>query len=543
MIKGGEEIKMSDKDDTLEKGEQTPSFEEFQKELSKFMKEKFGDKVMGFAFPQPDIFKPKSETSTEKKSSHPVNFDLKPKDVKAYLDRFIIQQEEAKKVLAVAVCDHYHHVATCMGKNNCGSYSKQNVLLIGPTGVGKTYLVKTIAQLIGVPFIKSDATKFSETGYVGGDVEDLIRDLVHKANGDVEWAQYGIVYLDEADKIAAPVNLLGRDVSGQGVQRGLLKLMEETEIPLRTANDLTGQIQAVMEFQSKGKIDRKTINTRHILFIMSGAFDGLPEIVKKRLEIRSIGFQSGLSEKKAESIFHHQAATHDFVKFGFDPEFIGRLPVRVVLNDLSEKDLYHILKNSEDSVIRQYVSDFKAYGIEAIFSEDALRTIAHKASLEKTGARGLFTVCEKALRNFKYELPSTNVQRFVITPSLIENPEEELKRMLANPDFIDHEFIVLQLDSFEREFLAQHGVKIHFDESAQSWISKAYHEGAGSVQDLCRERLKNYEYGLALIFQNSGKEDFEITQEVLENPKGVLDQWIKNSYGLKRKRSNPKRES
>lgn len=515
--------------------ERTPSFEEFQKEFSKFLKEKYGSK--GFAFPQADVFKTQEDNSKGKKTSHEVQFDLKPKEVKTYLDRFVIQQEEAKKVLAVAVCDHYHHVTSCKGASNCGAYAKQNVVLIGPTGVGKTYLVRMIADLIGVPFIKSDATKFSETGYVGGDVEDLVRDLVHKADGDIDLAQNGIIYLDEVDKIAAPSNVVGRDVSGQGVQRGLLKLMEETEVPLKSSTDLTSQIQAVMEFQAKGKIERKTINTRHILFIMSGAFDGVSEIIKKRLDTRSIGFSHNSSPVKQDSQLQRKATTRDFVKFGFDPEFIGRLPVRVVLDELSEEDLYKILKSSEDSVIKQYVADFKSYGIEAIFSDESLKAIAHKAAVEKTGARGLFTVCEKVLRDFKYELPSTGIKRFVITPSLIDNPSMELQHMLKNPDYIDQEFVVLQIQSFEKDFSSKHGVRIHFDESAQNWIAKTYHQDSISVERLCHEQLKNYEYGLTLIRQNSGKEDFVITLEVLNHPKEILDQWIKDSYAGKRKRS------
>jgi endopeptidase Clp ATP-binding regulatory subunit ClpX len=517
--------------------DQTPSFEEFQKEFSKFLKEKYGGK--GFVFPQADVFKTQEDTFKEKKTSREVHFDLKPKEVKAYLDRFVIQQDEAKKVLAVAVCDHYHHVASCKGKenSNCGAYSKQNVLLIGPTGVGKTYLVRMIADLIGVPFIKSDATKFSETGYVGGDVEDLVRDLVHKADGDIDLAQYGIIYLDEADKIAAPSNIVGRDVSGQGVQRGLLKLMEETEVPLKSSTDLTSQIQAVMEFQTKGKIERKTINTRHILFIMSGAFDGVSEIIRKRLNTRSIGFSQNSTFVKEDSDLQRKATTRDFVKFGFDPEFVGRLPVRVVLNELSEEDLYKILKSSEDSIVKQYVADFKSYGIEAIFSDDALKAIAHKAALEKTGARGLFTVCEKVLRDFKYELPSTGIKRFVITPSLIDDPSLELQRMLKNPDYVDQEFVALQIQSFEKDFLSKHDVKVRLDDSAKDWITKTYHQGSVSVEQLCRERLKNYEYGLTLIRQNSGKEDFVITAEVLNHPKEMLDQWIQESYSGKKKRS------
>jgi endopeptidase Clp ATP-binding regulatory subunit ClpX len=517
--------------------EQTPSFEEFQKDFSKFLKDRYGSKAFAFGFPQTDTFKTQEETSKGKKTAHGIKFDLKPKEVKSYLDRFVIEQEEAKKVLSVAVCDHYHHVASCKGAGTCGVYAKQNVLLIGPTGVGKTYLVRIIADLIGVPFAKSDATKFSETGYVGGDVEDLVRDLVHKADGDIDLAQYGIIYLDEVDKIAAPSNIMGRDVSGQGVQRGLLKLMEETEVPLKSATDLTSQIQSVMEFQAKGKIDRKTINTRHILFIMSGAFDGVTEIIKKRLDTRSIGFSQNLSRVKEDSQFQRKATTHDFVKFGFDPEFIARLPVRVVLNDLSPENLYEILKTSEDSIVKQYVSDFKSYGIEAIFSDESLKAIALKAVLEKTGARGLFTVCEKALRDFKYELPSTGIKRFVVTPALIEAPAEELQRMLKDPDYTDHEFIVLQIQSFEKDFAAKHGVKIHFDASAQDWIAKTYRQEAISVEELCRRQLKNYEYGLTLIRQNSGKEDFVITPEVLNHPKETLDQWIKDSYSRKRKRS------
>ncbi|MDR2200674.1 MAG: AAA family ATPase, partial [Puniceicoccales bacterium] len=203
------------------------------------------------------------------------HFNFKPKEIKEYLDRFVISQDEAKKILSVAICDHYNHVRHMIsGENNRSrEYMKQNILILGPTGVGKTYLVKTIAKLIGVPFVKADATKFSETGYVGGDVEDLIRNLIKIANGNVELAQYGIVFIDEIDKITNAINDGGRDISGRGVQINLLKLMEETEVSVYSQTDVLNQMRSFMSFANNKKQQADKINTKNILFIVSGAFD------------------------------------------------------------------------------------------------------------------------------------------------------------------------------------------------------------------------------------------------------------------------------
>src|SRR5690349_6646556 len=266
--------------------EQNPSFpspEELKSKLAEFMKSNFGDRVAFTTMTQPDV----AETGAEEKApedSKDFDFNFLPRDIKGHLDRFVIKQDEAKKVLSIAVCDHYNHAKYLdqLERENPKAaeqleYAKQNVILVGPTGVGKTYLIKHIADLIKVPFVKADATKFSETGYVGGDVEDLVRELIHKANGDLNRAQFGIIYIDEIDKIASAGTMIGRDVSGRGVQTTLLKLMEETEVPLRSMNDLQGQLQAAFEFQRKGKAKRETINTRHILFVVSGAFERLKQ--------------------------------------------------------------------------------------------------------------------------------------------------------------------------------------------------------------------------------------------------------------------------
>jgi ATP-dependent Clp protease ATP-binding subunit ClpX len=505
-----------------------PSPEEFRKQLSEFMKQHF-----------PGVTNPAFATDEETgdpapppkaPSSDAFQFTYKPRDVKAHLDRFVIKQEEAKKVLSVALCDHYNHVRLSREGRETDNYAKQNIILIGPTGVGKTYLIRSVADLIGVPFVKGDATKFSETGYVGGDVEDLVRELVRRADGDAERAQYGIIYIDEIDKIAgSTTNSSGRDVSGRGVQTNLLKLMEETEVSARAPNDIAGQIQAMMDLQRGGKKGPSLINTKHILFIVSGAFDGLEKIVRRRMREAVIGFAAQNRVASDEEVLK-EAQTRDFIDFGFEPEFIGRLPVRVHCHALNVDDLFHILKNSEGSIIRQYEQDFAAYGIEVLFREDGLRRIAERAADEKTGARGLMTVCERVFRDFKFELPSTVVKQVVVTRELVDDPACALKTLLAEQAKQEHEIMKQVVREFAQRFRESFGLTLSFTDDAAEHLVTIAIDQKKTVRDLCNEKFKDFQFGLRLVSQNSGRTEFTVDRAVVEAPDRVLSEWVVASY-------------
>jgi ATP-dependent Clp protease ATP-binding subunit ClpX len=475
--------------------------------------------------PGPDESQPASASKSR------FDFNLTPRQVKEHLDRFVIKQDEAKKVLAITVCDHYHHVQAMTSGNALTNYIKQNVLVMGPTGVGKTYLVKCLAELIGVPMVRADATKFTETGYVGGDVEDLVRDLVTQAEGDKDIAQYGIVYLDEVDKLASSSSGGGRDVSGRGVQTNLLKLMEETEVPLRSQTDLQSQLQAAMEFQRRGgKVKKETINTRHILFIVSGAFDKLPEIVKRRLSKSEIGFAAAARpDRKTEEVLA-EATTRDLIDYGMEPEFVGRLPVRVACSALVVDDLFAILKQSEGSLIHQYEEAFRAYSIEVMFTGDGLRAMAKLAAEEQTGARGLVTVGERTLRPFKFELPGSHVRRFVVHEALVLDPEAELRRILSDGKYEERLVMGEIAKQFAARFEEKHLLRLELTpDGIEALVEGAFTEGR-NMRDHCALIFKDFEFGLKLISKNSGQTTFTIDRSVVEAPDQTMSRWVVNSY-------------
>ena len=478
------------------------------------------------------------------KGSAPTARLFTPREVKAYLDKYVIGQEEYKKRLAIAAAFHFA-MLRFMRENprdiGFKRFRKKNTLIAGPSGSGKTYCVEVLGDLLEIPTLIVDATDYTEAGYVGKSADDMIRELIDMAPGATrqEQAEYitkygAIIFVDELDKKARE-GAIGHDISREGFQRAILKLVERKTVAIENPMSPSAQIQDLMDRQRGKKKQDNNLSTEKILFILGGSFqrsqDNLEMIIRKRLSRKAAtedehgnmvigGF--GASQKKDSDneykSYYSIATEEDFIKFGLIPELVGRTPIRSHVNHLSKNDLIRIMTDTEDSILRQYQVEFKTFNLELNFSDDAVEWIAERAEKAKTGARALIGVLEEVLTEFQYELPGTQHRNLLITREVCEQPKDYLLRLLARSPFEDY------ADSFQSEF----GIALEFTPEAEEYVRKYAEDGHIQISDALKILLSG---ASALNYMGfSGK--YTISRDMLEDPKyfdNIYVEWHKRN--------------
>lgn len=475
---------------------------------------------------------------------------LSPREVKAHLDKYVIGQEEYKRRLSIAAAFHFailNLLDEAVEDVPVKRFRKKNTIIAGPSGSGKTYSAEVLGDLLEVPTLIVDATDYTEAGYVGKSADDMIRELIDVAPGHTRQEQAdfvnrygGIIFIDEIDKKAKDRNLIGHDISREGFQRAVLKLIERKYISIENPMSPASHFKETFT-RGRGKDPRKQknmISTERILFIVGGSFqrphNDLEAIVKDRIKheggrIREdgsfmvVGFGSGSKDKKTRTIenSYKEANADDYIRFGLIPELVGRIPIRSHVNLLSKNDLVRIMRDTEDSIIHQYIMEFKAFDIDLVIEESAIQYVAEQAENKKTGARALVSVWESILTDFQFELPGSNFKELVITEALCKRPKDALLGMLKRSPFVDY------IECFKKEF----GIELVLDQEAEAYVDNYAEVNKIQVSTALKRLLKN---ASTLNYMNL-KGKFKVTLEMLEDPNyfdNYFTSWYQEQHGL-----------
>jgi len=495
-----------------------------------------------------DAFKSFLEKRFDSRKKTPGDFEPEiytPKEIKSHLDRYVIGQEEYKKRLAIAAAYHFamiKHLREYPDDQMVKRFRKKNTITSGPSGSGKTYCVEILGDLLQVPTLIIDATDYTEAGYVGKSADDMIRELIDVAPGNnrEEQARFintfgGMICIDEIDKKAKDGSSIGHDISREGFQRSVLKLIERKSVPINNPYSAAAQIQEVIDQrrgEKAGKQDNM-ISTENILFILGGSFerprDNLESIVKKRLQhgerihddgsFEIVGFAADQKKNGKGQLqnFYKEAEADDYINFGLLPELVGRSPIRTFVNLLSKNDLIRIMLDTEDSILNQYELEFNLFNISLDFTLEAVEYVAEISENRKTGARALVSVWEKILTDFQFDLPGSNFSTLQVTSNLCERPKDHLLKMLEKSPFVDF------VENFKREY----GIKLILDEDVQDFLEQYAHQNNIQIS----ETLKRFLSGASALNYMGIKGPCKITKEMIQNEKyfdNVFARWYED---------------